>query len=167
LESLEGRESLRAWRRVAAEGGLGVGSEVRFSRTFTWQDVEDFGRITRDYNPVHYEPRFAQKKGFKGLICHGLLVGSMICQPGGQWAWLASGMRFRFLKPVYVGDTITCEMLIQEVDLKGRAKAHARLTNQGGELVMEAELEGFLPSQEDREVLRSMLEQGDPTNPLT
>lgn len=156
----------RAWRREVAEGTLGAGSSVRFSRTFTWQDVEAFGKITRDYNPVHYEPRFAEKKGFRGLICHGLLVGSMICEPGGQWAWLASGMSFRFLKPVYVGDTVTCHMRILEVDHKGRAKAHATFTNQREELVMEAELRGFLPSQAEQALLRKMLEEGDPTNPL-
>ncbi|MEJ5375132.1 MAG: MaoC family dehydratase [bacterium] len=157
----------RDWRRKLVENGLEVGSWVRFSRTFTWQDVEAFGRITRDYNPVHYEPRFAQEKGFRGLICHGLLVGSMICEPGGQWAWLASGMSFRFLRPVYVGDTVTCYMEILEVDRKGRAKARASFTNQHGELVMEAELRGFLPSQAERALLERMLEEGDPTNPLS
>lgn len=150
-----------------AEEGLRKGSWVRFSRTFTWQDVQAFGRITRDYNPVHYEPRFAGEKGFKGLICHGLLVGSMICEPGGQWAWLASGMSFRFVGPVYVGDTVTCYMRILELDQRGKAKARARFTNQEGELVMEAELRGFLPSEAERALLIRMLEEGDTTNPLS
>lgn len=156
----------RPWRRDVAMGLVGRGTQVRFSRTFTREDVEDFGRITRDYNPVHYEPRFSQKKGFQGLICHGLLVGSMICEPGGQWAWLASGMSFRFLKPVYVGDTITCEMTIVEIDRRGKALARAKFTNHRGELVIEAELRGFLPAEEDRAVLLEMLKEGDPTNPL-
>lgn len=152
---------------MAAEEGLSEGSWVKFSRTFTWEDVEAFGRITRDYNPVHYERRFAEKKGFKGLICHGLLVGSMICEPGGQWAWLASGMSFRFLRPVYVGDEVTCHMRILEVDSKGRAKARAKFTNQEGDLVMEAELTGVVPSEAERALLSKMLEEGDPTNPLS
>lgn len=166
LKTVGERQIARAWRHKVAEEGLTQGSWVRFSRTFTWEDVEAFGRVTRDYNPVHYEPRFAQKKGFKGLICHGLLVGSMICEPGGQWAWLASGMSFRFLRPVYVGDTVTCCMRILEVDSKGRAKAAAMFTNQQGELVMEAELTGVVPSEDERALLSKMLEEGDPTNPL-
>ncbi len=156
----------RHWRMDMAQGAVGPGTTVRFSRTFTRRDVEVFGRITRDYNPIHYEPRFVKKKGFRSPICHGLLVGSMICEPGGQWAWLASGMSFRFLKPVYVNDTITCEMTITEVDGRGKAVARAEFRNQEGEMVMEARLTGFLPSEEERQVLRTMIREGDPTNPL-
>lgn len=159
-------EAVEYWRKQVASGLVGPGTKVRFSRTFSWEDVDAFGRITRDYNPVHYEPRFCTSKGFRGLICHGLLVGSMICEPGGQWAWLASGMRFSFLKPVYVGDTVTCEMTIVEVDQRGKALARARFTNQEGELVMEAELQGYLPTEDERALLSRMLEEGDTTNPL-
>jgi len=159
-------ESTRPWRREMAQGGVGPGTTVRFQRTFTARDVEIFGHITRDYNPVHHERRFIEKKGFRQPICHGLLVGSMVCEPGGQWAWLASGMSFRFLKPVYVGDTITCEMTITKVDEKGKAFARAKFSNQAGELVMEAELSGLLPSEEERALLRVMISEGDPTNPL-
>jgi acyl dehydratase len=140
---------------------------VRFSRTFTEADVEAFGHTTRDYNPVHYEPRFTELKGFSGPICHGLLVGSMICEPGGQWGWLASGMSFDFLKPVYIGDTVTCEMTILEVNERGRAQAEAAFTNQKGEPVMRAKLTGFLPGPRERTLLARMVAEGDPTNPLT
>jgi acyl dehydratase len=158
---------MRGWRRELAEGKVGAGSIVRFSRTFTAEDVKTFGHVTRDYNPVHCEPRFTALKGFSGPICHGLLVGSMICEPGGQWGWLAAGMNFRFLKPVYIGDTIACEMAIVELDDRGRARAHATLTNQKGETVLEADLKGFLPSPEERALLAAMLAEGDPSNPLT
>jgi acyl dehydratase len=146
---------------------VGPGFTVRFSRTFTREDVEAFGWITRDYNPVHFEPRFAAVKGMAGLICHGLLVGSMICEPGGQLAWLASAMEFRFLKPVFVGDTVTCEMTIVEVDPRGRSSAKATFTNQRGEVVMRAQLNGLLPGPAEQEVLTRMLAEGDPTNPLS
>jgi 3-hydroxybutyryl-CoA dehydratase len=163
----EARErQMRNWRREAGEGRLRAGTTVRFSRTFTARDVVAFGDITRDYNPVHYEPGFAREKGFSRLVCHGLLVGSMICEPGGQWAWLASGMSFRFLKPVYIGDTITCEMVIQEVGERGRAKARASFANQEGQTVMTAELTGFLPTSREQSTLRRMLAEGDSTNPL-
>jgi len=156
----------RTWRRDAAEGRLREASTVRFRRVFTERDLRAFGRLTRDYNPVHYELRFARHKGFPRRICHGMLVGSMVCEPGGQWAWLASGMSFRFLRPVYVGDAVTCELTIRELDAHGRARAEAVFTNQRGETVMRGELTGRLPVGDDRCLLRRMLEQGDPTNPL-
>ncbi len=161
-----GGEPGRLWRRDAAEGRLREGSVVRFRRVFSERDLRAFGRLTRDYNPVHYELRFARRKGFPRRICHGMLVGSMVCEPGGQWAWLASGMSFHFLRPVYVGDTVTCELAIRELDAHGRARAEAAFTNQRGELVMRGELRGRLPVGEDRRLLCRMLERGDPTNPL-
>jgi acyl dehydratase len=139
---------------------------VRVTRTFTADDIPAFGRITRDYNPVHYEPRWTEAKGFSGLICHGLLVGSMICEPGGQLGWLATGMSFSFRRPVYVGDTITCEMTIIEVDSRHKARAECTFTNQRGEVVLTGELTGFLPASEEQELLGQMMAEGDPTNEL-
>ncbi|MFQ5841920.1 MAG: MaoC family dehydratase [Thermodesulfobacteriota bacterium] len=153
------------WRRRAMRG-LSPGMTFTFVRTFTQRDVEVFGDITRDYNPVHYEERFAQVKGFSGLICHGLLVGSMVCELGGQVGWLASGMEFRFFRPVYIGDTITCRITIEEVDQRNFATAEGTFTNQDGQKVLEATLTGFIPGPREREVLAKMKAEGDPTNKL-
>jgi len=153
------------WRQRATQG-LNPGTTFTFARTFTNSDVEVFGDITRDYNPVHYEERFTRVKGFLGLICHGLLVGSMVCELGGQVAWLASGMEFRFLSPVYIGETITCRVTIEEVDERGFARAEGIFTNQDGQKVLEATLTGFIPGTREREVLAKMMAEGDPTNKL-
>ncbi len=151
------------WRQRAIRG-LRAGDTFSFSRTFTREETLAFGDLTRDYNPVHYDERFAAAKGFDGLICHGLLVGGMICELGGQVGWLASGMTFRFVKPVYFGDTITCTFTLLEVDERGRAKAQATFVNQRGETVQEATLAGILPWRDDRVVLATMVAEGDPTN---
>ncbi|MBI5490214.1 MAG: MaoC family dehydratase [Deltaproteobacteria bacterium] len=162
----EGEAGTRGWRRDAAEGRLTAGSTVIFRRAFTERDVEEFGRLTRDYNPVHFEPSFAALKGFPAVVIHGLLTGAMVCEAGGQWAWLADGMSFRFLRPVVIGDTIECRMTIRELGERGRARAEAEMTNQRGETVLRAELTGYLPAGKERTLLAEMLAAGDPTNPL-
>jgi acyl dehydratase len=146
--------------------GLSPGMTFTFARTFTREDVEVFGDITRDYNPIHYEERFTRLKGFSDLICHGLLVGSMICELGGQVGWLASGMEFRFVRPVYIGETITCRITIEEVDQRNFARATGTFTNEDGQRVLEATLTGFIPAAREREVLAKMMAEGDPTNKL-
>lgn len=156
---------MSGWRRRAAQG-LGAGMTFTFTRTFTRRDVEVFGDITRDYNPVHYEERFARVKGFPSLICHGLLVGSMICELGGQVAWLASAMEFQFLRPVYIGETITCRLTIEEVDQRGFARATGIFSNQDGQSVLEATLKGFIPGPREKELLTEIMAEGDPTNKL-
>ncbi len=156
---------MNQWRQRAVRG-IKAGDVSLETRTFSQEDMEAFGRVTGDYNPVHYDPRFTAQKGMDGLICHGLLIASMVSRFGGQVAWLASGMDFKFLKPVYPGDSITCRIEILEVDDRLRAKAAAWMHNQDGVKVMEGTFSGVLPNEAERGLLARMLQEGDPTNGL-
>ena len=133
--------------------GLTVGETFTVSRKFTEQDMITFADITRDYNPIHFDERFAEAKNLKGRICHGLLVASLLTEIGGQIGWLASEMNFRFKKPVYFGDTIECSLTITKIDGQNRARAGVIYRNQDGTVVLEAELAGILPSDRERKVL--------------
>ncbi|PHQ24448.1 acyl dehydratase [Marinobacter guineae] len=139
--------------------GLKAGDSFTLTRTFTEEETLSFGEISRDQNPVHYSDDFARAKNLEGKICHGLLVGGMITEVGGQIGWLASGMNFRFRRPVYFGDTITCVFTLTEVDERNRARAEAVLSNQHGETVIDAWLTGVLPGPEEQEVMSAMLSE--------
>ncbi len=154
---------MSAIRQRAIEG-LRPGDVFTVRRTFTEELMRTFGELSRDYNPVHYDPRFAAAKGFPNLICHGLLVGSLVTEVGGQIGWLATGIDFRFLKPVLVGDTITCRFTLLEVEERGRARGRADFSNQHGTTVVEAVLTGRLPGEPERAILAAMMAEGDPTN---
>lgn len=84
------------------------------ARSQNKQDVVNFADISRDHNPVHLDERFAKVKKFRGRVCHGLLVASLLTEIGGQIGWLATRMEFNFKKPVYFGDTISCDFTITE-----------------------------------------------------
>ncbi|MBW2610797.1 MAG: MaoC family dehydratase [Deltaproteobacteria bacterium] len=146
--------------------GLKTGDSFTISRTFTEKDMLAFADITRDYNPVHFDERFARTKNFSGRICHGLMTAGMVTQVGGQIGWLATGMHFEFKKPVYFGDTITCNFTISDIDKRGRARADVICTNQAGHTVFEAWITGMLPASPEVEVLAAMVSEGDPTNGL-
>lgn len=146
--------------------GLKAGDSFTITRTFTEADMIAFAGITRDYNPVHFDDRFSAVKNFKGRICHGLLVAGMLTEIGGQTGWLASVMNFRFKKPVYFGDTVTCKLTITEIDVKNRARAFAKYHNEAGVVVLEADLEGIVPATAEQEVLAAMVREGDPTNKI-
>ena len=145
---------------------LQIGDTYSDFVVFRQEDVETFARLTGDYNPIHFDPRFVAVKGLKHRICHGLLVGGMITEVGGQNGWLASGISFRFKRPVYFGDTITCTLTITEIDEKDRAKADAVLVNQDGDVVLSAHLTGRVPGKAEIQVLKQMVEEGDPSNGL-
>jgi 3-hydroxybutyryl-CoA dehydratase len=150
-------------RRRAAEG-LKSGDTLSISRTFSEQDTIRFADISRDYNPVHFDDRFAKAKNYERRVCHGLLIAGMVTEIGGQIGWLASGMDFRFKKPVYFGDTIQCDFTITDIDERGRAKASAVFRNGDGTIVLEAVITGFLPGDREKRIIKDMLAEGDPTN---
>jgi len=150
-------------RKKAIEG-LKVGDIFSVSRKFTENDMNLFADVTRDYNPVHFDERFTKVKGFDSRICHGLLVASMITEIGGQMGWLATDMSFSFKKPVYFGDSIVCNLVISEQDDNGWFNAKAEYKNQNGTIVIEALLKGIAPDLEEKEVMKTMIAEGDPTN---
>lgn len=153
--------------RQRAIEGLKKGDSFCYERIFTPNEIVEFGNMTRDYNPVHYDLRWAAEKGFSNKICHGLLIGSMICEFGGQVGWLATGMTFNFIKPVFPGDTVTCNIIITKAEENGRAEAEACFTNQQGQTVCCAFLKGRLPLERERKILKQMVTEGDPTNKLS
>jgi acyl dehydratase len=154
-----------AIRRRAIEG-IEAGDTFTVTRCFSEADTVRFGELTRDYNPVHHDDRFALAKGLPGRICHGLLIGALLTEIGGQIGWLASGMSFRFLGPVSFDETVSCTLTVHTVDPRGKARASAEMRAGDGRLVATAELFGLLPSAADRAVMQRMVDEGDPSNPL-
>jgi len=150
-------------RQRAAEG-LSVGDRFTITRCFSLEDIASFATISRDYNPIHCDSYFARLKGMREPIAHGLLTASLITEIGGQIGWLASSMSFKFKRPVYANETLTCNWVIQEIDEKGRAKADINVNNGDGVTVLEAKITGVLPNEHERQRLAKMLTEGDPTN---
>jgi len=150
-------------RQRAAEG-LSVGDRFTITRCFSSEDIASFATLSRDYNPVHCDSHFATLKGMREPIAHGLLTASLITEIGGQIGWLASGMSFKFKRPVYAGETLTCDWIISKIDEQERAKAEISVINGDGVTVLEAEITGILPNENERKRLTKMLTEGDPTN---
>ncbi len=76
--------------------GLVEGDTFEIKRTFSDADIVQFEALSRDHNPVHSDAKYAEAKGFDGVIAHGLLTATLITEIGGQLGWLASSMILRF-----------------------------------------------------------------------
>jgi len=152
--------------RMKAVKDISVGDTFITSRTFTEQQVMDFAEISRDYNPVHFDERFAKAMKFNRKICHGLLVASMVTEIGGQLGWLATEMNFKFQKAVYFGDTIKIDLTVIDIDQNGLATSEVVFSNQDGTTVLEAVVKAFAPGEPGKQVIRTMIAEGDPTNKI-
>jgi acyl dehydratase len=93
-------------------GGMpNVGARAERTKTVGMRDIELYTEITGDRNPLHYDERAARNSLFKGLIVQGGITSGMLNAivaedlPGPGTVFLA--MELKFVKAVYVGDTIT------------------------------------------------------------
>jgi 3-hydroxybutyryl-CoA dehydratase len=121
-----------------------VGAKVAFSRTLTEVDVALFIGVTWDVNPLHTDDNYISQTRFKRRIVPGLLTASLLTHLGGLWAFLAQEMRFEFQGPVYIGDTITAESEVVEVDEgRGWVRLQARCINSAGQEVLRAQISGY------------------------
>ncbi|MFW9899116.1 MAG: MaoC family dehydratase [Candidatus Thorarchaeota archaeon] len=119
-----------------------VGMTAEFNHTFTQKETEIMADLIGDHNPFHYGGEFIRNTRFKRPIVHGLLVGGMISHFGGDLfpgpCCLAETIEFKFLKPVYFGDTIRSVATITEVDRKQKRLAFSMACyNEKGQKVVE------------------------------
>jgi 3-hydroxybutyryl-CoA dehydratase len=125
-------------------GNPRLGDKAAFTRTLTEADVALFIGTTWDVNPLHTDELYCNNTQFKHRIVPGLLTASLLTHLGGLWAFLATEMEFHFLTPVYVGDSITAQAEVVEIDPETEAVLlHCTCTNQNGKQVLWADIRGF------------------------
>jgi len=119
---------------------LKIGDSAQISKTITEKDINDFARVTGDFNPLHLDQAYAEKTIFKGRIAHGLLSVGLLSTvlgnilPGHGTIYLSQ--EIKFLAPVRIGDTITAKVEVLElISEKNRAKFRTTCMNQDGKEV--------------------------------
>jgi len=123
-----------------------AGDTIKFSRTFTEGDVANFTGTTGDFNKFHVDDISARECGFQKRVIPGLLTGSMLTHAGGTLLpvpYLASKMSFRFLAPVYIGETIIATVTVA---VKEGKKLELQMTciNEKGEQVLTGSVSGVV-----------------------
>lgn len=90
-------------------------------RTITESDIVAFAGLSGDYNQLHVDSEFAKTTPFGQRIAHGLLglaVASGLAVQTGVLEGTVIAFReineWKFVKPVFIGDTIHVEMLVKE-----------------------------------------------------
>ena len=126
---------------------VAVGHRVEFTKTVSESDVYLFAGITGDFSPNHVNQSYMERSKFGRRMVHGaLLVGFVStastmaiahCRDDESETPVAVGMdKVRFLKPVFLGDTVTVRYEVSSINLeRRRSTAKAEVSNQHGELV--------------------------------
>ena len=121
-----------------------VGDSASVTKTITEADVQTFGDLTGDHNPLHFDKEHARRTRFGKPISHGMLTGSLFSPiiahrlPGEGAIYLSQSLRF--VAPVFAGDTITAELTVTRVrEDKQIITLEGVLRNQRGEVVIKGE----------------------------
>ena len=126
---------------------IAVGLSTSFSKTVSESDVYLFAGITGDLDPNHVDEEFCRGTSLGHRVAHGALIvgymsaaSSRILEDFDRPMVSAGYDRIRFLKPVYLGDTITVDYVITSLDpTRERIVAKVEVKNQRGELVCVAD----------------------------
>ena len=115
--------------------------------TLSEKDFLAFQALTGDDHPIHYDADYCRRLGHPERLAHGLLVmahtalGKSNLAPrvhGSMLAFLEQSGRF--LKPVYVGDTLSPRLIVTETKPQrttGVVTLRVELDNQRGERVLD------------------------------
>jgi acyl dehydratase len=125
------------------------GQHVTFTKTFTDEDVQRFIAITSDVNPLHVDDAFAAQTRFGRRVLHGMLTASLFSTMVGMLlpgtGAIYRSQTLHFLRPVYVGETVTAHFAVRSVDrAKHRLAIDAWIENEAGERVIEGVCEAGL-----------------------
>lgn len=129
-----------------------LGDTVTLEHTVTDHDIQLFGIVSGDVNPVHFDAAYAKNTRFGARIIHGgwnatlfsNLLGMQIPGPGA--IYVSQTLQFR--RPIYLGDTITAAVrVIEKTDQNRSIKFVCSCTNQHGKVVTTGEAVVIAPTE--------------------
>ena len=79
---------------------LSIGQKVEFTEVISESMIEEFAKLSGDYNSHHMDESYARKTRFKKRICHGMLLGSLFSRligmhlPGKHSLYFSQSLNF-------------------------------------------------------------------------
>ena len=131
---------------------LKPGQTVTFSKTVGEYDVYTFAGLTGDFSSNHVNEEVMKKSKYKHRIAHGAMMVGFMSTASTMMVEKFAGYndketavslgydRIRFIGAVAIGDTVTVNYTIKEIDpARRRSRSEIKVTNQNGELVTTGE----------------------------
>lgn len=112
--------------------------------TLTADHVRAYAELVGDFNPLHFDEEFAARTRFERLVVQGGLTTGLLHalvamdMPGPGTVFLSQD--WKFVAPVYVGDTITAEAEVLSIhESKPVCRLAVSVRREDGEKVLEGE----------------------------
>jgi len=121
---------------------------ISAGRTVTESDIVTFAGLSGDYTQIHTDAEFSKNTPFGQRVAHGLLgmaiASGLAAQTGvleGTVLAFREIVEWKFVKPIFIGDTIHVEMEVRETKAMPRIGGGAvalvlQLKNQHADVLM-------------------------------
>lgn len=123
---------------------LTPGYTVTFTKTVSESDVYLFAGISGDLGPNHVNEEYMRNTRYGARIAHGVLIvaymsacSTKLIEAAGNSPTVSYGYdRIRFVKPVFIGDTVTVSYVVaSRDDERDEIRSDVTARNQHGDVV--------------------------------
>lgn len=133
---------------------------ITAGKTVTEADLVIYTGLSGDYNPLHVDEEYARKTAYKGRIAPGFLglamASGLYSRLGifdGTIIAFAGIDSWRFLRPIFINDTITVRLKVTETRLtsnpdRGVVKFDVQILNQHQEALQQGVITMLMATKE-------------------
>ena len=119
-----------------------LGMQKSFKVDISKSMLDEFGRDTGDYNPLHMSEEYASSTSFKKRVCSGMFLSSFFSRLVGMYLpgkhALHISQSLNFVNPCFIGETITVEGKVIDKSLATKIiKLETTITNESGKRIID------------------------------
>ena len=129
---------------------LHVGQKAEFTETITESMIQEFAKLSGDYNPHHIDEEYAKKTKYEKRICHGMLLASLFSKltamylPGQGSLYISQTLNF--VSPAFIDDVVTVSGEITKISSStGIIRVKTEITNMNNNLLVSGEAKVLIP----------------------
>jgi len=119
-----------------------LGMQKSFKVNISENMLNEFGRSTEDYNPLHMNEKYASSTSFKKRVCSGMFLSSFFSRLVGMYLpgkhALHMSQSLNFVNPCFIGETVTVEgKVIDKSAATKIIKLETTITNESGKRIID------------------------------
>ena len=119
-----------------------IGFKKNFQVTITESMLNDFAKLSGDYNPLHMNEEYASSTSFKNRVCSGMFLATFFSRLVGMYLpgkhALHISQSLNFVNPCFLGEKITVEGEVIDKSIATKIiKLKTTITNGSGKRIID------------------------------
>tara|TARA_B110000014_G_C20045563_1_gene543650 strand:- start:396 stop:827 length:432 start_codon:yes stop_codon:yes gene_type:complete len=120
---------------------IDIGESKEFQIIITDSMVDDFAKLSGDFNPLHVDTEYAKSTKFGKRLVHGMLLASFLSQMVGMYLpgknALYTSQTLEFHNPCFIGDKISIfSKVIDKSESTKIVKIESKISNEENKLLL-------------------------------